>query len=397
MKKIVFALLAVLTLAGVLSACQQMSTATTAPSVITEKPYIGFSAARTEKLNLDLYTREEETLFDTYVHQYGAYSSRVYYDTLPETDQKIYHILQYAMDHAYPGILIDSRVMAGMKYSVEDILTFFSLDSAVVEQNLSWEFGEFTVTYSNGDQSSQIKGTKLYIPDFALQKKEKKDQSILLAERILAQIPAGITDQEKARYIYTWLGENVDYFQDTQQDDYSDYLYDALHRGKTNCDGFSNAFSLLCAMAQIPCAEKIYVPGDGSAGHTWNVVKLDGRWYNVDATASREVTEQAQPETYLHFGLADRYLEYAWQYWQMLPACEENLFPLYCHIQSAEDAPALIKKGFGETQKQYLIVLVESGAFDQQTLEEIAGELGCGITTRHYILKDGSAMYCIYQ
>lgn len=396
MKKLILLFLVFMILAAMLPGCLEQKTVTTSPSIVMDKPYIGFSATHADKLNLDDFNQVDEGVFDTYAHRYGDYCSQVYYNNLGEADRRIYRILQYAMDYAYPCILIDSRMMVGMEYTVDDILTFFSLDSAVVGQNLSWQFGEFAVTYTYGAQVTELRGTRLYIHEFSPQKQAKKDEAIAVAEQILSQLPDG-GDEEKARAIYTWLGENVEYYLDSQRDDDATYLHDALVGRKTNCDGFANAFSLLCAMEGIRCAEKIYVPGNGTAGHTWNVVELSGVWYNVDATASREVLEQDQPETYLHFGMADRYQEYICKFENLLPTCDNNLFPPYCHIGKQEDAPALVKEGFDRMQQSYLVVVAETGALPQNILEEIAKELGSSISTRHYILADGSAIYCIYK
>ena len=52
------------------------------------------------------------------------------------------------------------------------------------------------------------------------------------------------------------------------------------------CEGYASAFKLVCDELGIPC---LYVVGYGWASgawgrHAWNMVKLDGRWYAVDAT-----------------------------------------------------------------------------------------------------------------
>ena len=398
MKRIFFAVLILLAMAGVLCACQEQQSATTAPPIAMDKTYIGFSATHTQQLDLNGYTQVDESVFDSYEYRYSGCSDRVYYDTLGQTDQKVYRILQYAMDHAYPCILIDDRATAGMEHTIEEILTFFSLDSAVVEQNLAWQFGDFTVTYTTTGvttQTTELKGMQLYINDFSAQKQAKKDEAIAKAEQILAEMPENCaTDQEKAQYFYSWLGQNVEYFLEKRRDEDADYLYDALCKGKTNCDGFANAFSLRCAMEGIRCIEKIHVPEDGSAGHTWNAVYMDGVWYNVDATASSEV-KTPENGVYMHFGFPDEYQEYACKFQQLLPECNETLYSVWGIAEKPEDVPALVESGFSQTQQKHIVIVVKSGALEQSVLEQTAQQLGGLITTRHYILADGSALYCV--
>ena len=52
------------------------------------------------------------------------------------------------------------------------------------------------------------------------------------------------------------------------------------------CEGYASAFKLVCDELGIPC---LYVVGYGWAAnawgrHAWNMVRLDGEWYGVDAT-----------------------------------------------------------------------------------------------------------------
>lgn len=52
------------------------------------------------------------------------------------------------------------------------------------------------------------------------------------------------------------------------------------------CEGYAKAFQFLCRYAGL---ESIYAvgwstSGSSSGGHAWNLVKIDGNWYNVDTT-----------------------------------------------------------------------------------------------------------------
>ena len=50
----------------------------------------------------------------------------------------------------------------------------------------------------------------------------------------------------------------------------------------TVCEGYSEAFKLICDRENIPC---ICVVGDAGGAHKWNYVQMeDGQWYGVDVT-----------------------------------------------------------------------------------------------------------------
>ena len=240
----------------------------------------------------------------------------------------------------------------------------------------------------------ELKGLELYISDFSREKQAKKQQAIEKARQILFEMPTGLTQTEQAEYFYTYLGRNVEYYLPEDRDADPDYLYDGLIGGKTNCDGYANGFSLLCSMAGIPCFEKVYIPTDGSTGHTWNVVQLDGVWYNVDATASDEVNEALPILT--HFGFSDSRLEYDCDYAQRLPACQTDLLPADCTVTDTDGAGEMIRSAFSNTDRDYVIALFPGGPVEQEVLQQIADALNAGITTRHYTARSGTAVYYIY-
>ena len=57
----------------------------------------------------------------------------------------------------------------------------------------------------------------------------------------------------------------------------------ALTHGWANCQGYSDAFRLLAALAGLEVRKQSGVDGNGEL-HDWNVVRLNGKWYIVDTT-----------------------------------------------------------------------------------------------------------------
>ena len=50
------------------------------------------------------------------------------------------------------------------------------------------------------------------------------------------------------------------------------------------CGGYADSVAALLDMAGIPNLQISGESADGSMGHAWNKVLLDGVWYNLDAT-----------------------------------------------------------------------------------------------------------------
>ena len=88
----------------------------------------------------------------------------------------------------------------------------------------------------------------------------------------IAKEMQGYTDYEKIKTTHDYLINNCNYQVG------SDGPYNALFKGKSNCNGYALSFLSIMQSCGIECT---YETGDN---HAWNSVKLDGEWYNVDVT-----------------------------------------------------------------------------------------------------------------
>lgn len=114
-------------------------------------------------------------------------------------------------------------------------------------------------------------------------------EEILGAEvrRIIKDLdPEGKSDYEKLKAIHDVICEKVEYDQ-ADGSDSRRTAYDALVNGKAVCQGYSNALYRLLLEAGVD-NRIIYGKATESSGvevaHTWNIVKLDGKYYYVDVT-----------------------------------------------------------------------------------------------------------------
>ena len=399
MKKIFLIALCLLVLAAIMVACgqQQSQTIQISANVDLETPFIGFLPEQPESINLDAYQRVSLEDIVSYTPRY-AYGTRLYFDTISEQGQLPYLILQYALDHAQTSVYIDQRLLEGAEETIDEILMFLALDNAMLEQNLSWGYQDISISMTGSTGSTDVRGKILQIDEFAQGKLDKKLEALKKAEEIIAQMPQGLTDEEIAQWIYRYLGTHVEYFAAYGTGEKPDYLYDALCVGKTNCDGYANAYSLLCSLADIDCAEKMYTPEDPKEiGHTWNLVNLGDTWYNVDATGSHEV--RGEYGIMSHFCVADDRMEYTYSYKDRLPACDQNLIQPDCVITGSDDAADAVKQAYDtirNTDRNYILVLFAEGEQDSDTMRDIANTLGMSITTQYYITGSGDAVYYIF-
>ncbi len=120
------------------------------------------------------------------------------------------------------------------------------------------------------------------------------------AKEILKLVDGKMSDYEKARAIYCYLGEHVAYDWDvakkpndpkklSEQELQSHSAYGALINERAICDGISGALQYLLYRAGIPCYSVNGKLRDGSgSGHTWSMIRVDGGWYYADLTQDLE-------------------------------------------------------------------------------------------------------------
>ncbi len=116
---------------------------------------------------------------------------------------------------------------------------------------------------------------------------------------IRSEIKSGMSRYDKVKAIHNWLIRNVKY-------DYYSYLRGnvphvshtirgALVKKVAVCDGYARAFQEIMKKLKIPC--KFVVGRSSGVGHAWNMVKLGGKWYHVDATFDDPIINETNTNT----------------------------------------------------------------------------------------------------
>ena len=107
----------------------------------------------------------------------------------------------------------------------------------------------------------------------------------------------GYSDYAKARVVYDWMCSNITYDHDglAAGREICHATYSAIVLRDTVCQGYASLFYRLMLELDVDCR---HIGGDsntyGETGpnypvgvgdnHSWNIVKVDGKWYNLDAT-----------------------------------------------------------------------------------------------------------------
>ena len=184
-------------------------------------------------------------------------------------------------------------------------------------------------------------------------------------------------DVEKALRIRNYLIDNVAYASKELQDNENDDIHEAsgaLINRIAVCDGYSDAYQLLLAIAGI---RSIAISGTADEGpHAWNLVLLQDEWYHVDVTWDDPVWEGAKAQQnkeqasyyYGYFLINDEWMkkDHTWEISLYPKATSLRLNPYYMSgrvVESYEQFKHLVMESMLKGEKEielYILSFHES-------------------------------------
>lgn len=160
-----------------------------------------------------------------------------------------------------------------------------------------------------------------------------------------------MTDVEKATLFHNYLAGNAVYSNDLFANlntsftfDYGITAYGAMVDHMTICQGYADAFRMLCTMEGIECTQ-IYGTGNGGP-HNWNMIKLNDNWYHVDCTFDNRFDANGLcSKGYLFVSDAQIGKSHTWERDRYPEATDDSLWYYNAHdlvLDSEEELDALI-------------------------------------------------------
>lgn len=131
-------------------------------------------------------------------------------------------------------------------------------------------------------------------------------------EEFLANMPAGLSEYEREKYIHDKLLNNCIYDEEadsSQGKETAFTMYGALVENSAVCEGYTKTMQYLLKLVGI---ESITVNGySKSELHQWCLVNIDDRWYHLDATWNdQDATEEQEAGVlYTYFNTSDAFIE----------------------------------------------------------------------------------------
>lgn len=209
----------------------------------------------------------------TYINDLYASDERIYNNFLNTTEKKIYRELVKGTK-IYNGKI--NIQITDEETSVEKVL-----DAIKVDHPELLNFGSVTYSWDNdGNYKIKVNNATIILLE---------QINISRIERIVYRIKEetkNMSDYEKIKYVYEWMGENSDYDCSFTYMAKNQSAYNVFINKNAVCAGFAKASQMIFQNIGI---ESYGVSGNTTGPHMWNIIKYKGKYYFFDSTVATSV------------------------------------------------------------------------------------------------------------
>lgn len=191
----------------------------------------------------------------------------------------------------YNAAALEERIVEGIKAWQTNIdvsglgLTSDDIDNGAVKYiiNSHPEFISLSGGYRYWTSGSTI--TKIEFTYLTNAKEEQQELDAALQEVKSKIDTSGMSDEEIVLAYHEYLTSTVayayeDYFNGTIAANHGYDMYGALVKHSCVCQGYAETMFYLLREAGLSCA----IASSENINHAWNIVKIRGNWYHIDAT-----------------------------------------------------------------------------------------------------------------
>lgn len=214
-------------------------------------------------------------------------------DDTPVAEESAGQDLSLRADSSLVNLLVSSWKSTAASINVTsynlDITSLFRTYCETAADNPSLFNVRTSINYAHAPNSSVVTYVlPKYLTTTTSKLADMQSDYDKAVKEALSTLPSGASERAKAYLLHDWLCDKANYNYDaarnsTSSDDtYASSFtsYGCMVEGKGVCQSFSLALSDLYRRAGLTCKTLLVQ----TKGHAWNMVKVDGAWYHVDAT-----------------------------------------------------------------------------------------------------------------
>lgn len=214
------------------------------------------------------------------------------------------------------------------------------------------------------------------IPEYLFDKKKVQEHQKAMKARLtkLTRPALTMTELEKESYIHDFICDNVRY--DKLKKPYSHEIIGPMGQGVGVCEGIAKTVKVLCDSLGIWC---IIAISDANPDkkikyrHAWNVVKIGGKYYHLDATFDNSLGH-GELKRYDYFNLGDKqfFRDHEPVLYEV-PKCSDGEFSYYRNKKLSFTKMEDVKKRAQQAirKKKPLIFQWRGGYLTREVLSEL--------------------------
>ena len=215
-----------------------------------------------------------------------------YYTKLNKQHQAVYHAMQQCLISLADEWQMP-RVSGEALYNI-----FFQL--RLDHPEIFWATGFKYRYYENS-------GNLIFLPEYLFEKAKIREHQKAMASRVekLVRPAKSMSELEKEKYVHDFICQNVRY--DKLKKSYSHEIIGPLGQGVGVCEGIAKSVKVLLDALGVWNVIAICDnnPEKGiKYRHTWNIVKIGGTYYHLDATFDNSLGDEEI--RYDYFNLDDK-------------------------------------------------------------------------------------------
>ena len=215
-----------------------------------------------------------------------------YYTKLNKQHQAVYHAMQQCLISLADEWQMP-RVSGEALYNI-----FFQL--RLDHPEIFWATGFKYRYYENS-------GNLIFLPEYLFEKAKIREHQKAMASRLekLVRSAKSMSELEKEKYVHDFICQNVRY--DKLKKSYSHEIIGPLGQGVGVCEGIAKSVKVL--LDALGVWNVIAICGNNPEKgikyrHTWNIVKIGGTYYHLDATFDNSLGDEEI--RYDYFNLDDK-------------------------------------------------------------------------------------------
>ena len=242
-----------------------------------------------------------------------AKAGNYYYDQLNKEQQRAYYAIKEGLlklQDSFPVPMLSGKELS-------DIYFMIRLDCPEI-------FYSVTFSYRYYPDSTAVE----MVPQYLFSKDKIKEHCQAMEARVkkLACQAANLDEKGKELFIHDFIVDNVKY--DKLKKAYSHEIIGPLGQGVGVCEGIAKTVKILCDQLGIWCIIAISEANPEKQikyRHAWNIVRIDGKYYHLDATFDNSLGKDSPEIRYDYFNLDDSrmYRDHEPVIWKV-PVCSDG-------------------------------------------------------------------------